>query len=594
MNPRTFILNPSGGGSFTFATLPTSAQLQGEIAGIQAYTSDVGPVYWNGTQWVATVTGVANANGGQTEIIQPQNKTGFNVNAANWLVDTGSATFTGNIYNDPVMAIGYNVVAFGTNGALSTTSPDPFSLGLWVEADYQVGNTATPGTTGSTVTASASNSTTVLVDSAQTWNTNSWANWVLYNITSGGRALIASNTATTVTTTAPMVIADGVTAARANQTGDSYNIYDRLLETYFEAYQVTSNGSANRRIRPLYFTFDKATAAAQGALVSGAALVISAATAANPAAFTTSVNHGLQAGSRNYVKFGSNGTSGQSNLAGGTWGTNFNAKQYLVTVTGATTFTVAVNATGFGTYTASSGTCTVEGAVNSSSILFDPIYNGMVFALPSWNATAQDNVLVLFDSLLTLFGRQGSNSNLCQFKLNADVGGSASLWGGVSSTPYFEMRAEPGVNSTSWDLYTWNAGAGPLVSLSVYRPNNTDVAFTVSGGNQGYVTGLLNLSSNGMTASRPIITVRPAVSQTGDYIDCWDSTGNTTKVFSVNSSGAIGVNSTAPPAKVTGFGTPTGTGVIANFAGASATLAQCSQAIAQLITDMKGIGFYGT
>jgi hypothetical protein len=55
---------------------------------------------------------------------------------------------------------------------------------------------------------------------------------------------------------------------------------------------------------------------------------------------------------------------------------------------------------------------------------------------------------------------------------------------------------------------------------------------------------------------------------------------------------AIGVNNNTPPAQVTGFGTPTGTGVIANFPGATATLAQATQAIAQLITDLKAIGFY--
>lgn len=47
-----------------------------------------------------------------------------------------------------------------------------------------------------------------------------------------------------------------------------------------------------------------------------------------------------------------------------------------------------------------------------------------------------------------------------------------------------------------------------------------------------------------------------------------------------------------PPTQVTGFGTPTGTGVINNFPGATATLAQCSQAIAQLITDVKRFGLY--
>lgn len=53
MYPRTFIANPSGSGVFTFATLPSSEQMRSELPGVQAYTSDVGMVYWNGSSWVA-------------------------------------------------------------------------------------------------------------------------------------------------------------------------------------------------------------------------------------------------------------------------------------------------------------------------------------------------------------------------------------------------------------------------------------------------------------------------------------------------------------------------------------------------------------
>jgi len=41
-----------------------------------------------------------------------------------------------------------------------------------------------------------------------------------------------------------------------------------------------------------------------------------------------------------------------------------------------------------------------------------------------------------------------------------------------------------------------------------------------------------------------------------------------------------------------GWGTPTGTGVVANFPGASATLGQCSQAIAEIIRYMKVLGIF--
>lgn len=56
---------------------------------------------------------------------------------------------------------------------------------------------------------------------------------------------------------------------------------------------------------------------------------------------------------------------------------------------------------------------------------------------------------------------------------------------------------------------------------------------------------------------------------------------------------AIGVNGNAPPAQTTGFGTPTGAAVIANFPGATATLAQCSQTIAELLAIFKSVGFLG-
>jgi hypothetical protein len=57
--------------------------------------------------------------------------------------------------------------------------------------------------------------------------------------------------------------------------------------------------------------------------------------------------------------------------------------------------------------------------------------------------------------------------------------------------------------------------------------------------------------------------------------------------------GNVGVNGNTPPVQVVGFGTPTGTGVINNFNGAGATLPQCSQAIAQIIKDLKAFGLYG-
>ena len=61
----------------------------------------------------------------------------------------------------------------------------------------------------------------------------------------------------------------------------------------------------------------------------------------------------------------------------------------------------------------------------------------------------------------------------------------------------------------------------------------------------------------------------------------------------INLASNVGVMGAAPISKVTGFGTPTGAGVISNFPGASATLAQCSQAIAEIVKDLQAFGVYG-
>lgn len=65
----------------------------------------------------------------------------------------------------------------------------------------------------------------------------------------------------------------------------------------------------------------------------------------------------------------------------------------------------------------------------------------------------------------------------------------------------------------------------------------------------------------------------------------------------INSVPAFGIFSVAAAnsgaAQSTGWGTPTGNAKVANFPGATATLVQCSNVIAQIITDLKAWGFYG-
>ena len=48
-----------------------------------------------------------------------------------------------------------------------------------------------------------------------------------------------------------------------------------------------------------------------------------------------------------------------------------------------------------------------------------------------------------------------------------------------------------------------------------------------------------------------------------------------------------------PPAQLTGWGSPTGAGVINNFPGASASLEQTSETVAQIIITLQALGIYG-
>lgn len=136
------------------------------------------------------------------------------------------------------------------------------------------------------------------------------------------------------------------------------------------------------------------------------------------------------------------------------------------------------------------------------------------------------------------------------------------------------------------------SGAAPASSGGTATFLRADGAWVIPaypvGANPSALVGLTAVNGVAATYMRSdgAPALDPAISPT------WS--GSHTFSLSVKFTLGIGVNGNTAPAQVTGFGTPTGTGVIANFPGATATLAQATQAIAQLIADLKAIGFYGT
>lgn len=153
-----------------------------------------------------------------------------------------------------------------------------------------------------------------------------------------------------------------------------------------------------------------------------------------------------------------------------------------------------------------------------------------------------------------------------------------------------------------------SAGAGPGGPAPTFTPTQSGDVPASGGGTVNFLradggwviplypvganpTALVGLTAvNGVAATFMRSDGAPALDQA--ISPTWS--GSHTFSLSVKFTLGIGVNGNTAPSQVTGFGTPTGTGVIANFPGATATLAQTSQAVAQLIADLKAIGFYGT
>ena len=152
---------------------------------------------------------------------------------------------------------------------------------------------------------------------------------------------------------------------------------------------------------------------------------------------------------------------------------------------------------------------------------------------------------------------------------------------GVATT-FMRSDAAPPINQAITPLWTslhtfsagalianaqtlaWKQTSGATVNvLQLYSDNNVYLDSPVSG-------GTLFLRSNAATKS-------------------WSFGSN----GALGCPGPIGVNGATPPTQVTGWGTPTGAAVVANFNGASGTLVNCSNAIAEIITILKAVGLIG-
>lgn len=145
------------------------------------------------------------------------------------------------------------------------------------------------------------------------------------------------------------------------------------------------------------------------------------------------------------------------------------------------------------------------------------------------------------------------------------------------------------------------------IGSDLNTPNTTNV---ILGGNQAggssiYLGGN-GAALTGMTTSSNIRKLLAfaggaGITQYGDNVadilthqfNVNGGTALTLTLAGLAAAGGLGLNGAAVQAKVTGWGTPTGPAIVNNFSGGAATLVNCSNAIAKIITDLKAIGIYG-
>lgn len=162
----------------------------------------------------------------------------------------------------------------------------------------------------------------------------------------------------------------------------------------------------------------------------------------------------------------------------------------------------------------------------------------------------------------------------------AAVNGSAATFMRSDAAPPVDQTISP----TWTGNHTFKATSGASMQVTGNGAGVAASVITDTGNPNG---ACIQLQGNGATT--PNKTIR----STGGNLQIVNSAYNAV-IVTISDTGAIGINGvTSPPAKVTGWGTPTGASVQSNFSGAAATLPQCSAAIAKIITDLKALGLYG-
>jgi hypothetical protein len=184
----------------------------------------------------------------------------------------------------------------------------------------------------------------------------------------------------------------------------------------------------------------------------------------------------------------------------------------------------------------------------------------------------------------------------------AAVNGIATTFMRSDAAPPLSVSIAP----TMTGQWTFTPTADPAIVINLHAAGDfglvlngtaagqSALQLNVNGAAEGYV-GIAGAAGQLITGSGANDL---AIRTQGGAIDFSTNSGGSiqaqiTTAGAFKSVSSLGLNGVTPPAQVTGFGTPTGAGVVANFSGTAATTAQIQETIAQILTILKAYGMIG-
>jgi hypothetical protein len=166
------------------------------------------------------------------------------------------------------------------------------------------------------------------------------------------------------------------------------------------------------------------------------------------------------------------------------------------------------------------------------------------------------------------------------------------------------LRCEPVATSPSYNICFSTAGSAmnPVGwKISMMRSISAVRAIAALDANTNWNAFLIDqiiettpqgISLPGSLTENSILSSGPMLLTIGTLVAGSIIIGGPKTQWTITAQDSFTLDTTAPVAS--GFGTPTGQTVVANFPGASATLAQTSSTLAEVLTILKAFGFITT